>query len=269
MLKYILGIAIAVATYLGFHGATEDAGTQFSDQPIGEPAQKCPPKSTPEAKPDSLPKEINGLKVSTDQNGRVYLTRPDDKVVIVIDSRLGAPPDFATKTIKHLQTLAGTDTGKLILDSLADDGQKKETLIHYIPAEKNNAFENTYQKDHGTAADVGYNPDLYLDGIDVGTKSRLVGFRPPEQTLGHELIHASHEGHDEEAYHRRLNTREVDDLPVGENNMEESEVIGCQSHEGEEMSENNLAKDLAAKRGKKTYYRRLNHGHDMEEVPVD
>src|SRR5262249_46321613 len=76
----------------------------------------------------------------------------------------------------------------------------------------------------------------------------------PEGILGHELIHALHNS---EGTNR---VREPDPKDTG-GDQEESWAMGINDHTGEEISENNLLKDLGAD------YRRKDHSYDVNSVP--
>ena len=147
---------------------------------------------------------------------------------------------FRKKTLADLAKLEKTKTGKLILDTIANGGHTVTiSELDMATAQKNGgltkATDPPKAKD-GTGSDssVRYNPDLKKQvTLDDGSKADV----PPEDILGHELIHAAHNGDGS-------NLRDVPNPNGG--NMEEARTTGRDPYQNDPMTENKLLDDLGA-----------------------
>ncbi len=83
----------------------------------------------------------------------------------------------------------------------------------------------------GSDSIVEYNPSLSMDyRAEDGSLQTL----PPEDILGHELIHADHNGRGE-------NRRDIPDTAPGGDNQEEARTIGVHGYEDEPISERRMS----------------------------
>ena len=147
---------------------------------------------------------------------------------------------FRKKTLDNLAKLAKTKTGKAILDAIAANG-KTVTIseLDMKTAQRNGGLTTRLDpaaSSNGTGSDslVRYNPDLKMQVHDQNGKTIDV---PPEDILGHELIHSVHNG-------SGTNMTEVPN-PAG-GNMEEAQTVGLPPFQNQPVTENNLLKDLGA-----------------------
>jgi type VI secretion system secreted protein VgrG len=168
-------------------------------------------------------------------------------------------PDFADKTLQTLGGLDSTPTGKKLIDNLQDNGKKGKvvTIEEATQAEADDSGG-------GSATRTGSNPNnafpAGVNGSDGSGTNTTIKYKPgyganspytdnsttppttyvdsdDETLLGHELIHADHNG-------KGQNLRNTPDPKDSTGNQEESQTIGINDHANDEVTENNLLKDL-------------------------
>jgi type VI secretion system secreted protein VgrG len=166
----------------------------------------------------------------------------------------GSKPDLAAKTLNALAVLDDTPTGKKVLDQL--NAGRHPVKIIPDPKVGSGGGETlaggvgAIHPEEGAGSTIRFDPDRKPTGTDQAGNTHD---GPPEATLGHELIHALHNSDG-----RNLTLHRDEKDPDG--NQEESRTIGINDHKDEELSENNILKDLGAP------YRRLNHGTNPPNV---
>jgi Effector protein len=150
--------------------------------------------------------------------------------------------EFREKARKDLDELKKTKTGKEILDAIAN-GRHPVTVaeLDKATAQANGGIctpdDEAAAADpkKGTGSTVTYSPEWSADQYTDQNGKKVD--HPSKAYLGHELIHAVHmsEGTDASAT--------ADPKEPG-SNQEESKTIGINDHAGDDMTENNLLKDL-------------------------
>lgn len=167
--------------------------------------------------------------------------------------------DFVGKTLNDLSTLYNTPTGKKVIDKI--NGGTHTTTIETLDEEtarRNGGLATPSDADGsvtpGTGSDtkVQYNPDVPDAGYTDENGNPVV--LPNSAMLGHELIHAVH---NDEGTNKRNN----DEPAEPDSNEEESQTIGIHSHKDDELTHNNILKDLGDK------HRRTDHDTSVVTVP--
>lgn len=169
------------------------------------------------------------------------------------------PKEYREKVKQRLDELKQTETGRKTLEELDRQGREGKGVV-IVPAEPgDNSTTRTGNPDDAFPKDAAVNPDT--GRVDVttpgdGTTSE-VGFNPdyeptypdgsscrsPAVGLGHELIHASHNGNG-------TNLRNFEDPsdPGGTSNHEEAQTIGRGAYEGDSPTDNSLRDEMGYKR---------------------
>jgi hypothetical protein len=156
--------------------------------------------------------------------------------------RIEGSPEFINKTLANLSTLSSTPTGNKIITEL-NNGTHQTTIreLDMATAQQNGALATRVNQAGSTTPGVGsdtiieYNPDLVDNTyVDENGKNHTV---PIESTLGHEMIHAVHND-------KGTNLRNNPEPAETDSNEEESQTIGIHGHKDDEMTENNILKDM-------------------------
>ncbi len=151
-------------------------------------------------------------------------------------------PEYRATVSADLDKFLGTRTGKKWAEAYAKTG--KHITIQPIPAGKDqsNGFtkakdKNAYAKKDGTHGDgsdstIQYNPSdtSYYKAADGSTQTM-----PPDQTLGHEMIHGLHNG--------QGNNLAGNKQPSPYGNEEESQTIGVNGHDSDDITEKQMQTD--------------------------
>jgi hypothetical protein len=167
-------------------------------------------------------------------------------------------PEYREKVRKRLDELKGTSSGKAILNDLDKQGRsgKSVTIKSVEPGDNHcqalgsGAFPETAKVDpatgrvdvtkagKGSSSDVGFNPDYepkYPDGTSC---------RSPAIGLGHELLHAKHNG-------EGRNLAGFDDATdpgtLEPSNHEEAQTIGRGAYSGDSPTDNSLRTEMGYK----------------------
>lgn len=167
--------------------------------------------------------------------------QPDGSVVTEYTEsiRITGTPEFQARTLRDLETLAGTPTGRGLIDSFEGTGQavtiREGASNGAAPADGNAAVDGS-----GTDTTVTYNPNstrLYDHGPTAqGQPGREPWMdRPPEVGLGHELVHAHHNAHGTNDF-----TSEGERMAVGLG----PQPGHPQDRSGEPYTENGIRNDL-------------------------
>jgi uncharacterized Zn-binding protein involved in type VI secretion len=149
---------------------------------------------------------------------------------------------YQATTIADLDTFLATDTGKRWAKAYAKTG--KHITIKPIPpgTQQNNGFTHAESKgaypksdgSHGDGSDstILYNPSDTSEytAADGGTETQ-----PPYQTLGHEMIHGLHNG--------QGNNLAGNKQPSPYDNEEESQTIGVNGHDSDDITEKTMESD--------------------------
>jgi hypothetical protein len=157
--------------------------------------------------------------------------------------RLKGPMSFRNKVVRDLVVLAGTPSGKRLLDRLEASGQK----IDVVPeANPHNSFcapaswaDATAGKPTGST--VQYNPEVAIHAYD--SAHNLITM-PPQVVLGHELVHALNNA---DGTHR-MGTDPAPPASQPHIEEEEASAIGTGSHSADAVTENAMRSDLALAR---------------------
>lgn len=173
--------------------------------------------------------------------------------------RVEGSDEFVGKTLNNLSTLNNTPTGNKILTEL-DNGTHKTTIkeLDMATAQKNGALAGpddpagSVTPGKGSDTTVSYNPDL-VDNTYVDENGKNVTM-PIESTLGHELIHAVHND-------KGNNKRDNPEPAEPDSNEEESQTIGIHNHKDDDLTENNLLKDLGQD------FKRTDHDSTVKNNP--
>ncbi|HRH46473.1 MAG TPA: type VI secretion system tip protein TssI/VgrG, partial [Pyrinomonadaceae bacterium] len=169
---------------------------------------------------------------------------PSDKTYSVGGDKLKVKgtDDFVGKTMKDLSTLYNTPTGKKVIDNI--NAGKHTTTIETLDeatAKKNGGLatpsNGADSKTPGKGSDtkVQYNPDVPDGGYTDENGKPVV--LPNAAMLGHELIHAMHND-------KGQNKIDNPEPTEPDSNEEESQTIGIHGHKDDELTHNNLLKDL-------------------------
>ena len=166
-------------------------------------------------------------------------------------------PDFADKTLQTLAGLDATPTGHKLVDNLQSNGHTvtiKEATPAEATANGGGVTSGTQPgMSNGTGSDTtvkwapGFNAQ-YTD--ENGVKHT----QPDEALLGHELNHADHFG-------RGQSLLGTPDPAEPGSNQEEARTEGINDHKDEEVSENNILKDLGEN------WRRTDHDGNAHTRP--
>lgn len=168
--------------------------------------------------------------------------------------------EYREKVREHLDTLKRTPTGRLLLERIDAQGRDgKGVVIYSVPPAENQCMPTGTWRDsrpvsaaldastgkisvatpgNGTTSEVGFNPD-YEPQYPGGESCRS-----PAIGLGHELIHAMHNGDG-----TNLGTyADSTDLGVpGGSNHEEAQTIGRGAYANDPITDNALRRDLGYK----------------------
>ena len=191
-----------------------------------------PPKPPPPPPPPA-PTKIAGKTVTKLPSGDYQV----GKNVIVTGSE-----DFKLKALADLKDVGDTKTGQKMMDAL-DAGRHKTTIAELDETQaraiggSGNADDRPASVDpkKGSSTTVKYHPEASADEYTDQRRDKVE--HPAKAYLGHEMIHAVHNSE---------GTNEVDKRdrkdPTG--NQEESKTIGINDHASDEMTENNLLREL-------------------------
>jgi hypothetical protein len=188
------------------------------------------------------------------------VTRISDGLYSVGGSKLQVKgtEDFCGKAMKDLSILYNTPTGKKVMDKI--NAGKHTTTIETLDvptAQKNgglctpSSFPDS-KNGKGTDSKVQYNPDVPDAGYTDEKGNPVV--LPNSAMLGHELIHA---GHMDEGKNLQDNPEPAE----AGSNEEESQTIGIHGHKDDELTHNNILKDLGDP------HRRTDHDTTVVTVP--
>jgi type VI secretion system secreted protein VgrG len=166
-------------------------------------------------------------------------------------------PEFANQTLKTLASLDATPTGHQLVDNLQSNGHTA-TIREATPAEaaaSGGGVATGVQPamSNGTGSDttVAWAPGTNAQYTD---ENGVAHTQPDEALLGHELIHADHNG-------RGTSLNGVPDPADPTGNQEESRTIGINDHSAEPVSENNILNDLGED------WRRTDHDSNAHTAP--
>ncbi len=185
---------------------------------------------------------------------------PDGSFQVGNNIRVAGTPEFCDKTLTNLSTLSSTQTGNNIINEL-DNGTHQTTIteLDMATAQRNGALAGPTDRAGATTPGVGsgtnirYNPDLVDNTyVDENGNNQTV---PIESTLGHEMIHAVHND-------QGTNLRNNPEPAEAGSNEEESQTIGIHGHSDDEMTENNILRDMNQP------MRRDDHDSTVHTVPT-
>jgi uncharacterized Zn-binding protein involved in type VI secretion len=174
-------------------------------------------------------------KATLDANGNVE-TQYNSQITIQ------GSPAYQAYTIADLNTFLATPTGKRWLAAYEKTG--KHITIKPIPpgTQQNNGFthaesKGAYAKKDGTHGDgsdstILYNPS---DTSEYKAADGTTQTMPPDQTLGHEMIHGLHNG--------QGNNLAGNKQPSPYGNEEESQTIGVNGHDDDDITERTMQDD--------------------------
>ncbi len=207
---------------------------------------------------DNLPRGGGGGRRKRHSDGyhaRAVVRRPDGTFTYGGNGiSVSGSPEHVDKTLQTLASLDGTPTGHTLIDQLQSNGHTvsivendanaaaggggmTNTTANGFPAGTNVIeSDGIVRASDGSGADsvVNWAPGTNAPNTDASGK---VNQQPDEALLGHELIHADHNG-------RGQNLKASPDPADATGNQEESRTIGINDHAGEPVSENNILRDL-------------------------
>jgi uncharacterized Zn-binding protein involved in type VI secretion len=145
-------------------------------------------------------------------------------------------PEYQAQVIADLNSPRNRDVVNAI------NNGNHHTTIRPVPAGSDQANASAWRtsdallnpdgtRNSGCDTTIDYNPSL---SSDYRGEDGNIHTMPPEDTLGHELIHAHHNDRGE-------NLRNHPDTAPGGDNMEEARTIGVHGHENEPISERRMA----------------------------
>lgn len=152
--------------------------------------------------------------------------------------------EYTSKVLSDLSTLYNTPTGKKVMDKI--NNGKHETTIETLDeatARRNGALATRLDKDgsvtpgKGSGTKVQYNPDVPDSGYTDENGDAVT--LPKEAMLGHELIHAVHNDEGK-------NLRDNPEPAEPDSNEEESQTIGIHGHKDDELTHNNILKEMGS-----------------------
>jgi len=174
-------------------------------------------------------------KATMDANG-VIATQYNSQITVQ------GSAEYQAVTVADLDTFMNTPTGQRWEKAYANTG--KNLTITPIPpgTQQNNGFtiaadNNAYPKADGTRGSgsdstIQYNPS---DTSEYTAADGSTQTQPPYQTLGHEMIHSLHNG--------QGNNLAANNQPPPYDNEEESQTIGVNGHDNDDITEKTMAQD--------------------------
>jgi type VI secretion system secreted protein VgrG len=167
---------------------------------------------------------------------------------------------FQKKTIKDLEDLKKTPTGKNLLESLDDSG-KQVTIKPVANSKQGNScgyinpsgrFTGSDGKPgKGTDSIVSYNPDRKKIGNQKWEK------RPPAIGLAHELIHADQAAHGTMSLGEADNDSKKDPsdpTKFAKANLREIEAVGIPPNDKRDFTENKIRSEWDPKQPERKWY---------------
>jgi uncharacterized Zn-binding protein involved in type VI secretion len=178
---------------------------------------------------------VGGYPKAVLQNGQI-VTQYNSQITIQGSAQ------YQATTIHDLNTFLATPTGQRWAKAYAATG--RNITITPIPAgtQQNNGFtiaggRGAYPNadgTHGSGADstIQYNPS---DTSEYTAADGTTQTQPPYQTLGHEMIHSLHNG--------QGNNLAGNTQPSPYDNEEESQTIGVNGHDSDDITEKTMESD--------------------------
>lgn len=179
--------------------------------------------------------------------------------------KIKGPKEYREKVKRQLDTLKGTKSGGEILNALNKQGRegKGVTIVQAdslddtscIPKDRTKAypeksnFESATGRIKITKAGVGTSSTVRFDPDIPYPFSDGSGNLKPEVVIGHELLHAKHNG---EGRNLRNHLDPTDPRPGGSNH-EEAQTIGRGAYKNDYPTENTLRKEMGITNVRKSH----------------
>ncbi len=186
---------------------------------------------------------------------------PDGSYVTVLPGiRIEGTPEYQAKTLRDLDLIANTPTGKSLLESIAHSGKQVTIRAPSDPEAGNScSYDNpgarfmdaSGRPGQGTNSIIQYNPDRTRIGDEPWET------RPPAIGLAHELIHADQAAHGTMTPGTTNNDARpdpADPTKIEQANTREVEAVGIPPHDQRDFTENKIRSEWDPRQPQREWY---------------